>query len=55
MSVDLLILSLICASFFACVSMQIAQGKGRNAALWLVLGFLFGIFAVILVAILPTA
>lgn len=35
------------------VCMQIAQKKGRNATLWLVIGVLFGIFAVLIVAFLP--
>ncbi|WP_414578823.1 hypothetical protein [Anabaena sp. CCY 9402-a] len=55
MSVELLIVGLIFASLWACISRQIAQNKGRNPGIWLVMGFFFGIFAVILVSILPMA
>lgn len=35
------------------VAMQIAQKKGRNPALWMVVGVVFGIFAVLTVSLLP--
>ena len=38
---------------FATISAVLAGKKGYNAALWLVLGFLFGVFGVIVVASLP--
>ena len=37
------------------VCMQIAQKKGRNPTLWLIVGFFFGIFAVLVVALMPPA
>ena len=54
---ELLVLSLIsftvgvvCA--FLCA--RLALGKGRNAAAWGVLGFLFSIVALIVIALLPS-
>jgi len=44
-----IIIWIICA--IACVS--IAESKGRNQGIWGIMGFLFGIFAVILLACLP--
>ena len=38
---------------FAASSAVMAGKKGYNAGAWLVLGFLFGVFAVIVVAMLP--
>jgi heme/copper-type cytochrome/quinol oxidase subunit 3 len=37
------------------VCQQVAQKKGRNPTLWLVVGFLFGIIAVIIISLLPHA
>jgi hypothetical protein len=37
------------------VAMRIADKKGRNPILWLVVGVLFGIISVIIVALLPHA
>lgn len=37
----------------AVVAMFIAQSKGRNMGGWFVLGLIFGIFAVIVVAVMP--
>lgn len=37
------------------VAMQIAQKKGRSQVLWLMLGIVFGIFAVLTIALLPAA
>ncbi len=34
---------------------NIAQTKNRNKELWAILGFLFGIFAVIIISLLPNA
>lgn len=45
---DLLILWLVCA--FICAA--IASSKGRSTGGWFVLGLIFGIFAVIVVAVL---
>ncbi|MGC9505167.1 hypothetical protein [Baaleninema sp.] len=36
---------------YACYA--IAKSKNRNHALWAVLGFLFGLIAVIIIAVLP--
>ena len=38
----------------ALVAMAIAKEKGRNPYLWLGLGFAFGFFAVIAIAVLPS-
>jgi hypothetical protein len=35
------------------VCMQIAEKKGRDRNLWLIVGLLFGIFSVIIIALLP--
>ena len=40
-----------CLCSWACYS--IAKSKGRSEALWAVLGILFGVFAVLAIAILP--
>jgi hypothetical protein len=45
-----LVIGVICA--FACSS--IAKSKNRNASGWAVGGFLFGIFALVLLLILPS-
>ncbi|MBD2680085.1 MULTISPECIES: hypothetical protein [Nostoc] len=37
------------------VCMQIAEKKGRNPTLWLVVGFFLGILGVLIVALLPHA
>ena len=47
------IIYLILSAALGIVCMQIAQKKGRNPKLWLVVGFIFGIFAVVAVAFLP--
>ena len=46
-----LAIAVICG--FICHAM--AEGKNRNSALWAILGFLFGILAVIFLAFLPHA
>ena len=48
-----LIVALLLWAALAFVCMQIAQKKGRNPTLWFVIGILFGIFAVLVVAFLP--
>lgn len=48
---EIVILLLWCV--FAAVSATVAGRKGYNPGLWLVLGFLFGLVAVIVVAVLP--
>ncbi len=49
---DVLIL-LLCA-IFAVVTAVIALNKNRNTFLWWILGFCFGIFALIAIICLPT-
>ena len=46
--------ALICWLICAYISYEIAKSKGRNAGVWAVIGFLFSILGVILVAILPS-
>ena len=41
-----------CICSFICYS--IAESKGRSGALWAALGILFGIFAVIVIALMPS-
>ena len=40
-----------CLCSFVCYT--IAESKGRSGALWAALGILFGVFAVLVIAILP--
>ncbi|BAY16337.1 hypothetical protein NIES21_21630 [Anabaenopsis circularis NIES-21] len=47
----LILLILGVAMGFVCK--QIAEKKGRNPKLWLIVGFFLGIFAVLIVALLP--
>ena len=44
------VVGVVCA--FCCA--KLALGKGRNAAVWGVLGFLFSIVALIVIALLPS-
>ena len=46
--------ALICWLICAYVAYEIAKSKGRNAGVWAVIGFLFSILGVLLVAILPS-
>ncbi len=46
-----IVVALVCA--FACY--KIAESKNRNAALWAVLGFLFAIISLIIIALLKPA
>ena len=39
---------------WVCICYNAAESKRRNKELWAVMGFLFGIFAVITIALLPT-
>lgn len=39
---------------FAYGTMRIAQNKGYDKTLWFVLGFLFGIIALIIIAFIPS-
>ena len=45
--------ALICWLICAYISYEIAKSKGRNPFVWGVIGFLFSVLGVILVAILP--
>lgn len=40
---------------FACAAYSMAKGKNRNAYLWAAVGLLLGPFAVLIVALLPSA
>jgi hypothetical protein len=44
-----LIIAIVCA--YACY--RIASGKGRGPVLWAILGFLFPLIALIVIALLP--
>lgn len=46
-------ISLLVAIVFAYFCHRIAAGKGRGPVLWTVLGFLFPIIAIIVIALLP--
>jgi len=45
---------LIFTFIWVCICYNTAESKRRNKELWAVLGFLFGIFAVIAISLLPT-
>jgi uncharacterized membrane protein YoaK (UPF0700 family) len=47
------IISLVIALVIAYFCHKIAVGKGRGPILWAVLGFLFPIIALIIIAVLP--
>ncbi len=47
------VIGLIIAIAFAFGCRKIAENKGRGATLWTVLGFFFGLIALIIIAILP--
>ena len=46
--------ALICWLICSYVAYEIAKSKGRNAGAWAVIGFLFSVLGVVLVAILPS-
>ena len=48
------IISLVIALVFAFFCHKIAVGKGRGPVLWAILGFLFTIISLIIIAILPS-
>ena len=47
------VISLLVAVVFAYFCHRIAVGKGRGPVLWTILGFLFPIIAIIVIALLP--
>ncbi len=47
------VISLLIAIVFAYFCHKIAVSKGRGPVLWTILGFLFPIIAIIVIAILP--
>ena len=47
------VISLLVAIVFAYFCHRIAVGKGRGPVLWTILGFLFPIIAIIVIALLP--
>ena len=44
---------LLCSIAIGYVCYKVAKEKGRDAATWAVLGFLFGIFALMVLVFLP--
>ena len=46
-------LIIVFGAVFAYICAQIAEKKGRSQATWMLLGFLFGLFAVITISLLP--
>ncbi len=50
----LYLISFVVAAACAFWCAKLALGKGRNAAAWGVLGFLFSIVALIVIALLPS-
>lgn len=44
---------LVIALLFAAASAWVATRRGRSSVLWAVLGFVFGVFALLAVAVLP--
>jgi hypothetical protein len=53
MNITVSIISLVVAIVCAFVCYRIAENKGRNGVLWAVLGFLFSIISLIVIALLP--
>ena len=47
------VITLLVAIVFAYFCHRIAVGKGRGPVLWTILGFLFPIIAIIVIALLP--
>jgi len=52
--VELLII-LIVGALFAWLCAEMAKTRNRNTTVWAILGFLFGLFAVIVLALVGTA
>jgi hypothetical protein len=48
------LIGLIVAIIFAVICHRIAVGKGRGPVLWAILGFLFPLIALIVIALLPS-
>ncbi len=48
-----LLIALVIAILFAFACRTVAGNKGRGTTLWTVLGFFFGLIALIIIAILP--
>ncbi len=46
-------MSLVVCGICGAICMKIAEGKGRSESAWFWLGFVFGLWAVIVVAVLP--
>ena len=44
---------LLISFFWVWVCYKVAESKRRNKELWAILGFFFGIFAVIVISIMP--
>jgi len=50
-----LIIILIVGALFAWLCAEMAKTRNRNTTVWAILGFLFGLFAVIVLALVGTA
>jgi F0F1-type ATP synthase assembly protein I len=50
-----LIIILIVGALFAWLCAEMAKTRNRNITVWAILGFLFGLFAVIVLALVGTA
>ena len=48
-------IALAVTAAFTCIGHSMAESRGRNSTLWAVLSFLFGIFAIIVLAIMGQA
>jgi F0F1-type ATP synthase assembly protein I len=49
-----LLIILVVGALFGWLSAEMAKTRNRNTTIWAILGFLFGIFAVIVLALLGT-
>lgn len=50
-----LLIILIVGALFAWLCAEMAKTRNRNTTVWAILGFLFGLFAVIVLALVGTA
>ena len=50
-----LLIILIVGALFAWLCAEMAKSRNRNTTVWAILGFLFGLFAVIVLALVGTA
>ena len=50
-----LLIILIVGALFSWLCAEMAKTRNRNTTVWAILGFLFGLFAVIILALIGTA